>query len=212
MTTIGPNGPELPPEPSDESLVERVVQRDVAAFTALYDRYAQMVYATAVHVVGRQDAEEVVQDVFLRLWHKADQFDANRGSFRSWFMTIARNHMMDELKRRGQEERLLVARRIEQSLDQAAAPSADMIDETWPQERTGQLLQALRGLPVEQRQAIILAYFGGLSQSAIAQELDWPLGTVKKRIRLGLQKLRAFFILRQQGIQPQDELAHTGEE
>ena len=197
MRTIGQNGPEQPPEPGDETLVERVVQRDVAAFTLLYDRYAQLVYATAVHVVGRQDAEEVVQDVFLRLWHKADQFDAGRGSFRSWFMTIARNHVLDELKRRGQEERLFAARRIEKSLEQAAASNVDMIDETWPQEHAGHILPALRGLPVEQRQAIILAYFGGLSQSAIAQQLDWPLGTVKKRIRLGLQKLRAVFILRE---------------
>jgi RNA polymerase sigma-70 factor, ECF subfamily len=182
------------PEYSDEALGERVARRDVVAFTLLYDRYAQSVYALAAHLLDEASAEEAVQEIFLRLWNKADQFDADRGSFRGWFMTIARNHVMDELGRRNREQRIRAAEEVEELLAGAVDPDSDVAEEAWLHERRETMLQALKSLPSEQRRAIVLAYFGGLSQSSIAQELGWPLGTVKKRIRLGLQKLRAFFV------------------
>lgn len=82
-------------ELSDEILVDQVKQQDVAAFTLLYDRYAPTVYALAAHLLSPTDAEEVVQEIFLRLWQKAHQFDAQTGLFKSWFMTIARKHIWD---------------------------------------------------------------------------------------------------------------------
>jgi RNA polymerase sigma-70 factor (ECF subfamily) len=158
------------------------------------------------------DAEEVVQEVFLRLWKKAGQFEARRGSFKSWFMAVARNYVLDELKRRNRERRLLVAQKIEHFVAATADPDVDLAEEAWLRERRRVLLHALKSLPAEQRQAIILAYFGGLSQSSIAQHTNWPLGTVKKRVRLGLQKLRAAFFLWQTVGKSQDGSAPAGEE
>jgi RNA polymerase sigma-70 factor, ECF subfamily len=175
-------------DPSDESLVERVCQQDVTAFSQLYDRYARSVYVLAAVVLGPPEAEEIVQEVFLRLWQKADQFQPARGPFGAWFMTIARHHVWDVLRRLHREPSL-AAEVIDQLLMESA-PSTDVEEEAWSQEVGEAVLYALQGLPVEQRRALVLAYFGGLSQNSIAQQLGWPLGTVKKRIRLGLQKLR----------------------
>src|SRR5687767_9503901 len=101
------------PGPTDEVLVYRVVQRDVDAFAALYDRYARVVYTLAAHMLGISEAEEIVQDVFLRLWTKASQFDPNKGAFDSWLFAIARHRVLDELQRRSQQQRLVEAEKIE---------------------------------------------------------------------------------------------------
>ena len=180
-------------EPSDETLVARVVQRDVTAFAALYDRYAQPVYGLATHMLGRTaDAEEIAQEVFMRLWNRADQFDAGRGAFKSWFMAIARYRILDELRHRNRrEQRLIAAEDINQLLATASDPKADVEKEVGRNEESQRILRALQSLPNEQRRVLVLAYFGGLSQSSIAERLGWPLGTVKKRVRLGMQKLRA---------------------
>jgi RNA polymerase sigma-70 factor (ECF subfamily) len=175
------------PASSDASLAKRVADRDVAAFASLYDRYVREVYAMAAHLLGSADAEEVVQDVFLRLWERARQFEPRRGSFGGWFMSLARHRIVDELRRRRTRELPLAD--IEELL--AGAQNAGEVDEAVQQnERGARVLQALRALPAEQRQVLVLSYFGGLSQTAIAQSLGWPLGTVKKRVRLGLEKLR----------------------
>jgi RNA polymerase sigma-70 factor (ECF subfamily) len=179
------------PTPSDEALVLRVAQRDTTAFTLLYDRYARSVYWLATLMIGAHEAEEVLQDIFLRLWLRADQYTVGRGDFAAWFMTLARNHIRDTLRRRASQERLTIADELEQAL-------ATLPDETQPtaeqwtaeQEQHQRLVAALRTLPEAQRRAIWLAYYGGMSQSTIADHLNVPLGTVKKRIRLGLQKLR----------------------
>lgn len=176
--------------PSDEYLIAQVSQRDKEAFSLLYDRYAQPVYTMAAHMLGSADAEEIVQEVFLRLWNQANQFDSNRGSFKAWFMTIARYRILDELRNRGQQERLIALDDIQHLLESVENPQLDVEQQVRLQEEGQRLLHALKALPPEQMQALILAYFGGLSQSAIAEKLGWPLGTVKKRIRLGMQKLR----------------------
>ncbi len=181
-------------ELSDEALIARVQQRDVVAFSLLYDRYAQAIYALAAHLLSHVDAEEIVQDTFLRLWNRAEQYDASRGSFRTWFITIARHCVFDELKRRNHEQRSLAVNEIEHLLSDAEDLQTNVAEEAWLRQRQDALIHALRDLPAEQRRALVLAYFGGLSQSAIAQELGLPLGTVKKRIRLGLQKLRTYLM------------------
>jgi RNA polymerase sigma-70 factor (ECF subfamily) len=178
------------PEPTDEALVARVVAGDAAAFSLLYDRYDRPVYAMAAHLLGAVEAEDVVQEAFLRLWRNAGQFDTARGSFAPWFMAIARHEVLARLRRRTQEQRLALARDIDRLLGEAPDPAVDVEEQVWQRERGDCVLQALKELPAEQRQVLVLAYFGELSQSAIAQSLGWPLGTVKKRVRLGLQKLR----------------------
>ena len=176
-------------DPSDEVLVERVCRQDVTAFSLLYDRYARPVYVLAVTALDRAEAEEIVQEVFLRLWRKAEQFRPERGPFGAWFMTIARHQVWDVLRRLHREPSM-AAEVIDQLLIESANNVSDVEEEAWSQEVGEAVLHALQGLPNEQRRVLVLAYFGGLSHSSIAHHLGWPLGTVKKRIRLGLQKLR----------------------
>jgi len=182
------------PEPSDETLVARVVQRDVTALARLYDRYGQAIYAMATYLLGSADAEEIVQEVFLRLWRRADQFDLERGTFKPWFMTIARHRVRDELRRRNLRQQFIAAEDIERLLANTQDPLVDVEREAGLHVDGQRMLEALKTLPAEQRRVLVLAYFGGLSQSSIAQQLGAPLGTVKKRIRLGLQKLRAVLV------------------
>lgn len=181
----------LAEEESDETLAAHVAGRDVAAFGVLFDRYAQTVYVFAAHMLGTTDADEIVQEVFLRFWKHAGQFDPLRGSFRGWFMAIARHQILNELRRRSQEQRRLAADAIDRVLAEAIDPAVDVEEAAWLHERQERVLRALSELPHEQRHALVLAYFGGLSHTAIAQLLGLPLGTVKKRIQLGMQKLRA---------------------
>jgi RNA polymerase sigma-70 factor (ECF subfamily) len=177
-------------EPSDEALAGRVARKDIAAFAILYDRYARRVYAWSAHMVGTAEAEDVVQESFLRLWDKAVQFDARRGRFASWFLAIARHQVMRQLRSRGVEQRVIAADEIERVLGDAVAAGGDLEEEVWARESAAVVLGALASLPTEQRRVIVLAYFAGLTQSAIAKITAAPLGTVKKRTRLALQKLR----------------------
>jgi len=180
----------LSAEPSDEVLVARVAKRDVAAFATLYDRYARRIYAWAAHVVGSADAEDMVQEVFVRLWDKAAQFDDRRGRFAWWFIAIARHHLTTQLRRRSLQQRIVAADEIERLLADAPDRSAGPDEVAWSNERGADLLRALATLPSEQRRVLVLAYFAGLSQPEIARHTGTPLGTVKKRTRLALQKLR----------------------
>lgn len=196
------------PEPSDETLASRVVQRDVTPFALLYDRYGQPVYSMAAHMLGRVDAEEIVQEVFMRLWNRADQFDPSRGSFKAWFMAITRYRIVDELRTRNQRDGFLVAvEDINQLLANTHDPTIDVEKEVWLNQNSRFVRQALQLLPNEQRHALVLAYFGGFSQSTIARHLGWPLGTVKKRIRLGMQKLRAALVKEPLAVELQDSSA-----
>lgn len=176
---------------SDEALIEQVTQHgDRTAFTQLYDRYAPLIYTLAIHMVGRGEAEEMTQEIFLRLWRRAERYDVQRGRFKHWFISVARNYMRDELRRQ-RAQPIITAEDIDDILQYTADTTADVPETAWHRERNAALQQALKTLPSAQRRAILLAYFGGVTQSAIAQQLGWPLGTVKKRIRLGMQKLRA---------------------
>jgi RNA polymerase sigma-70 factor (ECF subfamily) len=176
---------------NDEALAARVAKGDAAAWSSLFDRYAPSVYAFAAHMLGRDHAEDVMQEVFLRLWRSAGQFDPERGAFSAWFYAIVRHRIQDELRHRRREERLLVASDADDLLAETPIPGVDIDDVVTQRERGYAVLQALQSLPPDQRRVLVLAYFGaGLTQSAIADYLDWPLGTVKKRTRLGLQKLR----------------------
>lgn len=178
-------------EESNELLAARIAARNVEAFGLVYDRFAQQVYAMAGHMLGVPEAEEAAQEVFMRLWHKASQYDPARGPFSHWFLSIARNLMLDKLRARSERARVVAAEEIDDLLAETADPHVDVIEQVWQNQRGDALALALGRIPPEQRRVIVLAYFGGMSQSEIAMQLNVPLGTVKKRIRLGIQKLRA---------------------
>lgn len=178
----------------DEALMLAIAAHDEHAFAVLYDRYIDLVYSASFRVLADAGlAEDASQDVFVRLWRRPETFIAERGRFMSWLMSVTRNRAVDELRARGRRRR-----REGSSLgepDEAAEPlfSSDPIDPQWSAELhddQAAVRQALTCLPNEQRLALELAYFGGLTQQEIAAQLHEPLGTIKTRIRLGMQKLR----------------------
>jgi RNA polymerase sigma-70 factor (ECF subfamily) len=175
----------------DEELMQRLFYRDLNAFRALYDRYGNLAYSTALRVVrDPQIAEDMVQEIFLRLWRKPESYVAQRGRFATWLTSVARNRAVDEVRSRGRRYRHETASPEEQERE-VAGPERDdpaMTVELSDQRRI--IVAALKELPNEQREVIELAYFGGLTQQEISERLDQPLGTVKTRIRLGMQKLR----------------------
>ena len=175
----------------DEELTQRLSYRDLEAFRALYDRYGSLVYSTVLRVIrDSQIAEDMVQEIFLRIWRKPDSYLAQRGRFATWLTSVARNRAVDEIRSRNRRFRHETASPEEQERD---LPGPERDDPALTAELSDQrhlILNALAEIPKEQRQIIELAYFGGFTQQEIAERLDQPLGTVKTRIRLGMQKLR----------------------
>jgi RNA polymerase sigma-70 factor (ECF subfamily) len=175
---------------SDQQLIERVAQQDRHAFELLYDRYASTVFGLALKTLGdRQIAEEAVQEIFWRVWQRAASFDRNR-TFAPWLFGIAHNYCIDELRRRRARPQP-VYEDDDHPVLSSIADTTDVSEAALQGEQQRIVADALRQLPDEQRQAIELAYFGGLTQQEIAARLGNPLGTIKTRMRLGLQKLRA---------------------
>jgi len=164
------------------------VRRDQAALAALYDQSNQLVYSVALRVLrDPEDAAEVVVDVYRQIWDSAARYDERRGSAPAWLIILARSRAMD--RRRSQTTRL----RTEFQVDEfptvvSPAPSPENLAASSQVSRS--VRQAMADVPVEQRQAIEMAFFAGLSHSEIASRLGEPLGTVKTRIRLGVMKLR----------------------
>jgi RNA polymerase sigma-70 factor (ECF subfamily) len=175
----------------DEELMQRLADRDLVAFRALYDRYGNLVYSAALRVVrDAQIAEDMVQEIFLRIWRKPESYVAQRGRFATWLTSVTRNRAVDEIRARGRRFRHETASPEEQERE---LPASEQNDPALTAELSDQrrlILAALAQIPSEQREIIELAYFGGLTQQEIAERLSQPLGTVKTRIRLGMQKLR----------------------
>jgi RNA polymerase sigma-70 factor (ECF subfamily) len=176
----------------DEELMQRLAYRDLVAFRALYDRYGNLVYSAALRVVrDAQIAEDMVQEIFLRIWRKPESYVAQRGRFVTWLTSVTRNRAVDEVRSRGRRFRHETASPEEQERE---LPASEQDDPALTAELSDQrrlIIAALTQIPAEQREIIELAYFGGLTQQEIAERLSQPLGTVKTRIRLGMQKLRA---------------------
>ena len=171
-----------PPEVSDGALIERVAARDNAAFEELYARYARSVLGLAMRRIGdRGRAEDSVQDIFAAVWRSAASYDRNRGPGGAWLYTIARNAIVDTLRRR---QPPTVADPPEVA---STAPTPD--EEAEASWNAWQVHRALETLPEQERIVIDLAYFSGLSQSEVASFLSIPLGTVKTRTRSGLARL-----------------------
>jgi RNA polymerase sigma-70 factor (ECF subfamily) len=171
---------------SDQALLERIVGRDANALADLYDRYAPMALALAARILGdRSEAEDVLQVVFTRVWQDAARYDPAKGSVASWLLAWIRNGAIDRLRRRDALRRASV-----QSASQAPAGHEDDVAPLDRSQEREKVARALAELPPDQRQVIELAYFEGMSQTQIAQRLGEPLGTVKTRMRLGMNKLR----------------------
>jgi len=168
------------------TLVER---RDADAFAVLYDRHGGAAFSLAHRIVGdRAVAEDVTQEAFLSVWRSGARFDAARGSVRSWTLSIVRNRAIDALRRQAGSAPKLD---FDDEATLEARPSGDLTDaEAIRRETSRRVRGALQELPREQSEVIGLAYFGGFSHSEIAEMLGMPLGTVKGRMRLGLEKIR----------------------
>lgn len=169
----------------DPELLARIARCDGAALGAFYDRHGGLALAVAARVLGdRAEAEDVVQEVFVRVWSEAARFDPARGTALSWLLSSTRNAAIDRLRRRGARERAVERAAGERDLvTPPPGVSTEDVDE--------RVRAAVRALPEDQRRTIELAYFDGLTQTQLAARLEQPLGTIKSRIRLGMQKLRA---------------------
>jgi RNA polymerase sigma-70 factor (ECF subfamily) len=180
-------------EMEDGQLLQALARGDQDALLALHKRYVNLVYSLAWRVL--QDvglAEEVTQDIFLKLWHKGHQYDATRGRFSSWLLGITRFAAIDRLRREGRQPRQADLGAGDQDETTALERLLPTDHEAW--ERGQHLRLVLAQLPPDQRQMIELAYFGGLTHSELAAHLGLPLGTVKGRLRLGLEKLRSLWL------------------
>jgi RNA polymerase sigma-70 factor, ECF subfamily len=177
---------------ADQDLISLVRERDAHAFATLYDRHARAAYSLAYRMIGeRQAAEDLVQDAFLKLWRGASSYRPERGNVRSWLLAIVHNQAIDQI-------RSSASRRRTQEKVEASAPRfqpSEAFAESWRNARRDQVREALRSLPEEQLRVLELSYFGGFKHAEIAELLGIPLGTVKGRMRLGLQKLRGLLLL-----------------
>jgi RNA polymerase sigma-70 factor (ECF subfamily) len=174
---------------ADEELMPWIGRKDPEAFEVFYDRHGGAAYSLAYRILGeRGAAEDCVQEAFISIWRSGGRFDPTRGSVRSWTLSIVRNRAIDVLRgRAGKAPKLTFD--DEEILE--ARPSGELTEEEAMRHETAtEVRGALSHLPDEQSKVIQLAYFGGFSQSEIAAMLNVPLGTVKGRMRLGLEKVR----------------------
>ena len=176
--------------PSDEELMSRLAAGRRDAIGPLHGRYASLAFAIAARSLGRAAAEEIVQDVFVAVWRKADTFDPSRGTFRSWVLRITHLRVLNELRRRGRRPQVEAdPEGLHLGNVPAAGPGPE--EEAWLDHRREIVRAAVEALPPPQRQALRLAFLEDLTHQQIADFLDLPLGTAKTRIRAGLQRLRA---------------------
>ena len=192
MSSVSPQ-PEPPEqrEQVDARLVERIAKGDQQALADLYDRFSGPLYGTALRVLrDPAEAQDVVHDAFVTLWEKASTFEVGRGSAFSWAVTLVRNRAIDRVRMRRRRAELL-AQSVPADLGYAETSTSASGGETAELDDEARAIRAaVATLPLEQKRALELAFFSGLTQEEIARKLSEPLGTVKARIRRGLIKLR----------------------
>ena len=176
------------PDDTHAHLLRAIAAQNRDALAEFYDLAGGVIFATAVKMLGdTHEAEEVVQDVFVQIWTKAATFDASLGSPFHWALGITRNRCIDRIRARQRRSRLIE----DASEEEKSAVAVDIgAVAGLSGEELGHVRTAVRSLPADQRQAIELAFFGGLTHQEIAEQLREPLGTVKARIRRGMLKLR----------------------
>jgi RNA polymerase sigma-70 factor (ECF subfamily) len=171
---------------SDVALLQAIGRGDEAALARLYDQYRVILFGLLIRILNsREEAEDVLQEVFLQVWRRAGDYDEQRGKPFTWLVTLTRSRAIDRLRALGARQRLATSAAQEQPEE-----ASDALKETYRSEQKEIVRQALADLPEEQRRTLLLAYFEGLTQSEIAAKLNAPLGTVKTRMRTALTKLR----------------------
>jgi len=180
----------LTPEQSqitDAQLLEAITEGDEQALAALYDRYGSILFGLLLRILhDRAEAEDVLQEIFLRVWQRASDFDEQRGRVFTWLVTIARSRAIDRLRSLNSRERVAE----EASRESVPSMTTNALADTLASEQREIVALALAEIPEEQRRTLLLAYFEGLTQSEIALRTGEPLGTVKTRTRAGLARLR----------------------
>jgi RNA polymerase sigma-70 factor, ECF subfamily len=172
----------------DGQLVELVTRKDAGALEALYDRYGRAAYSLARRILTEETlAQDVVQEVFLSLWRDARRFDAGRGTVATYLLSMTHHRAVDVVRR---EENLRRWRTSDEGLELEPDPKARVEDEVVVSERRAEVRAALAELPAVQREALLLAYFGGYTQREVATLVGVPLGTVKTRMAAGMRKLK----------------------
>ena len=175
---------------ADEDLISLVEAADAEAFATLYDRHSRAAFSLAYRMMGeRQAAEDLAQDAFLKVWRSASSYRAERGSVRTWILSIVHNRGIDQIRSQA-------SRRRTQDKIEASAPRSqpsEAFAETLRNSQRDQVREALDTLPPEQLKILELAYFSGYTHVEISDLLRLPLGTVKGRMRLGLKKIRDYF-------------------
>ena len=177
--------------PGDDELIAAVANGDHPALLALYDRHGRIAYGLAYRILGEAGAaEEAVQDAYLRVWRRASTFDASRGGVRSWLLTIVHHCAIDLLRRRSSAPPVIAG--LDEIADRRSVPDAwSEVSGRMERER---VRTAVETLPGEQRRAIEMAFFDGLTHREIAERDGLPLGTVKGRLRLGLKRLSGLLV------------------
>src|SRR5262245_50222147 len=177
---------------SDEEWMRRLAAGSPEALGPLYQRYGRLIFHLAAKSLDRPAAEEIVQDVFLAVWRRAETFDPQRGLFRPWVLQVAHHRILNELRRRSRQPQLEPdpeGMQLTEFPDESREPA----EVVWQDYRRAALRAAFAELPLSQRQALGLAFFEDLTHEQVASVLKLPLGTAKTRIRAGLQRLRGKF-------------------
>jgi RNA polymerase sigma-70 factor (ECF subfamily) len=175
---------------ADEDLISLVEAADAEAFATLYDRHSRAAFSLAYRMMGeRQASEDLTQDAFLKVWRGASSYRADRGSVRTWILSIVHNRGIDQI--RSQASRRRTQEKIEASAPRSQPSEA--FAETLRNSQRDQVREALNTLPPEQLKILELAYFSGYTHVELSDLLGLPLGTVKGRMRLGLKKIRDYF-------------------
>ena len=180
----------------DGEVAAQLKRGEATAIESLYDRYGRLAYGLALRILGdRSAAEDAVQDAFLGVWRNARSFDLARGSLRTWLLTVVHNRAIDQLRGTA---------RARQNVQYETAGETAEVPDAWEavsiELERKQVLEAFGQLPEAQRRTLELAYFQGYTHTEIARELNLPLGTVKGRLRMGLEKMRSF--LQARGVTP----------
>lgn len=183
---------------TDVELMAGLEARDTQAFETLYKRYADLVFSTCLRVLGdAQLAEDMTQEIYVRIWKRPAAFDPTRGKFVTWLLSVSRNRAVDEIRSRGRRRKHELGNVVDVEERPSGKEREDPLFNAVLADERAAIMDALVTLPEEQRRAIEMAYFKGLTQQEIATALKQPLGTIKTRIRLGMQKLKTFMQARE---------------
>lgn len=188
------------PQPTDEQLISAICQGKESAIETLYERYHRYAYALAYRILRDPVAsEDIVQDAFLSIWRKASSYQVQNGSVQSWIQAIVRNRAIDKIRASAHRDYQWIPLQTDNEQD-PPSEQPDVWEQAWQSEQHRIISEVMEQIPSEQRIVIELAYFGGFTHAEISEQCQIPLGTVKGRMRLGLQKMKSLLAERGLGV------------